>query len=280
MPELPEVETIRRDLQQLVVGRRIVTARLLDEKALTGGSKRAFARRLKGRRITALDRCGKVLIIYLDNDTALLVHFRMTGRLYPPPPDADLPTHSRAFLTLDNGRRLIFEDLRRFGTLEILPADKIDESVTMRKIGCDALDSALTADMLLEMAQRHRVSIKEFLLDQTHLAGVGNIYASEALFRGRIHPQTPACEVKPTQMRLLLKALRETLREAIKYGGTTVSDYVTGQGVPGGFQRRLRVYGREGERCRRRGCDGAIQRIVQGQRSTFYCPACQKRSCP
>lgn len=276
MPELPEVETIRRDLEKRLIGRCITRAKAYDEKILVDMGKHKFARRLKGKTITGLRRRGKALIIALSDGLCLLVHLRMTGRLYPILGDEPLPKHTRAALHLDNGEQLVFVNPRRFGRLEVARVDELNDSRLLQNMGTDAWTEETDERTLADMLQRHTIPIKNFLLDQRHLAGIGNIYASEILFRCRIHPDRPANSLTAGACRKLLKTIRRVLGEAIESRGTTVSDYRTGDGSTGGFQGKLRVYGREGKRCVRPGCQSSIVRTTHAGRSTYFCPQCQK----
>lgn len=275
MPELPEVETIRRDLQASVVGQTIESVGALDEMVLVDLTPRQFAPRLRGREILDVRRWGKVLIIELSGGKCLLVHLRMSGRLYPLPEGEPLPHHTRAAFTLSDGRKLVFVNPRRLGRLEVADCDRLGESRMLQKMGVDALSAELDERKVGEMLRPHSIALKQWLLDQTHIAGLGNIYASEVLHRCRMHPDSPANSLDPKAVRKLLRTIRRALEEAIKWRGTTVSDYVTGRGVPGAFQKRLRVYGREGKRCRRRNCPGTIVRTTHAGRSTYYCPHCE-----
>ena len=276
MPELPEVEVVRQDLSSSLVGQTIKSVQARDALVLVGLlTPQQFARRLAGRTVQAVRRRGKVLIIELSGGRYLLVHLRMTGKLYPLSTDEPLPGHVRVIFRLSDGRRLIFADPRRFGRLEIADGARLSEAQLLGKMGVDALSPELDERTVGEMLRPHSIAIKQWLLDQTHIAGLGNIYASEVLHRCRIHPDTSAKALEAKQVRALLRAMRRVLAEAIEWRGTTVSDYVTGQGVPGGFQRRLRVYGRAGERCRCRRCAGVIIRTTHAKRSTYYCPQCQ-----
>jgi len=277
MPELPEVETIRRDLSKTIVGRIITTAKAYDEKILEGIGARWFARRLKGKTITSLRRQGKVLIIELSSGICLLVHLRMTGRLYTVSSDEVLPRHTRATLHLDNDQRLVFVNPRRLGRLEIGKSSQGGACCLLANIGVDALSPELNEDLLEELLRSHSIAIKKFLLNQRYITGIGNIYASEILFRCRIHPDRPANSLTVRECRKLLRTIRQVLEEAIKYGGTTVSDYRTGEGREGAYQHKLRVYGREGKRCTRRGCRATVVRMKHAGRSAYFCPECQKR---
>ena len=275
MPELPEVEVIRRDLNETIVGCTIQSVDAPDEMVLVDLSPEQFAQQLAGRKILGIGRHGKVLIIELLGEVCLLVHLRMSGRTYPLPANEPLPGHVRAIFRLSDGRRLLFVNPRRLGRLEIADCDRLDEARLLRNMGIDALSDELNEQAMGEMLERHSIALKQWLLDQSHIAGVGNIYASEILHRCYLHPDTPANALDAQAVRKLLRTIRRVLNEAIKWRGTTVSDYVTGRGVPGAFQKRLRVYGREGKTCRRRGCLGVIVRTTHSGRSTYHCPLCQ-----
>ncbi len=275
MPELPEVEVIRRDLDAAIVGCTIQSVDAPDEMILVDTSSEHFARRLAGREILGVGRHGKVLIVELSGEVCLLVHLRMSGRLCPLAAAEPLPAHVRATFHLNDNRRLLFINPRRLGRLEIADCDRLDEARMLRNMGIDALSDELSGPAIGEMLQPHSIALKQWLLDQSHLAGVGNIYASEILHRCHLHPDTPANALDAPAVRKLLRTIRRVLNEAIKWRGTTVSDYVTGQGVPGEFQKRLRVYGREGKTCRRRDCLGVIVRTTHAARSTYFCPVCQ-----
>jgi len=273
MPELPEVETMRRDLEALA-GQAVVTrVQVLDEKVIQG-SARAFARGLKGRRFVSFGRRGKVLMLGLDGGAVLLAHPRMTGHWLGLEPEHDLPAHPRVIFHLDSGHRLVFDDARRFGRLELVRGGCVGEACLLRNIGEDGLRVDETA--LADWLSRKRVAIKVALLDQRGVAGIGNIYASEILHRVGLDPRTPACRVKPDELRAIARETERVLGESIEYRGTTLVNYRTANGDQGAFRRKLRVYGHEGEPCRRRGCEGTIQRIVQGGRSTYFCSRCQR----
>jgi len=275
MPELPEVEVIRCDLAETIVGCTIESVDASDEMVLVDISSEQFAGQLAGRKILGVSRHGKVLIIRLSGDICLLVHLRMSGQIYPLSADEPLPDYVRATFHLNDGRRLLFINPRRLGRLEIADCDRLDEARMLRNMGIDALSDELNEQVVGEMLAPHSIVLKQWLLDQSHIAGVGNIYASEILHRCGLHPDTPANSLTREQIGKLLSEMWEMLNEAIKWRGTTVSDYVTGHGVPGEFQKRLRVYGREGKTCRRRGCPGVIVRTTHAARSTYFCPLCQ-----
>jgi len=271
LPELPEVETVARQLAPLLAGRRVRALQILDQR-LAGQSWPD----LSGYYIATVERCGKRVAIALTRrrntppQRWLCVHLRMTGRLIwvaqTRGATAD-ERHLRARLDLHGGS-LLFYDARRFGTLELCDAHPLGAEK-----GQDPLSPALTALALGELLAGSRQELKPWLMRQDRLAGIGNIYASEILFLAGINPQRPAGALDTAEVAALLCATRTVLRKAIKHCGTTFSDFQDSSGEMGGFQRFLKVYGRAGQPCRR--CRGKIERIMQGQRSTFYCPACQ-----
>jgi formamidopyrimidine-DNA glycosylase len=277
MPELPEIETIRLDLEKSVLGARIVRVKADDPLIMPPAEARRMKRVLKGQTIDALGRCGKVLVVTVSGGWSVLQRFGMTGQMYPLAGGEALPPHVRMVWELEDGRRLVYRDARRFGETRLVKTGEVQRALGNDcRLGHDALLSDLSAGEFSALLADHSVPIKSFLLDQTHLAGIGNIYASEILHRCRIHPGTPANALTARQARELLRTTRAVLVEAVAAQGTTISDYRTGENLSGGYQKFLRVYGREGEKCRRRGCGGKVVRVVLGGRSTFFCPRCQK----
>jgi len=278
MPELPEVETIRLNLHEHLVGDRIlkVTLRRAD---IVCGDPEDFLAAVGGKRVVGTDRRGKAMWLCLEGDIAVAVHLRMSGRLLLVQSSDELPPHTHMLAELSGGRRLIYVDPRRFGRLELLHLGRFDQSVILRNIGPDALSEDLSAQYLQGVAGAHSVGIKQFLLDQSHLAGIGNIYASEILHRVGLHPATPANRVTTEEMQRIIDATREILEAAIGARGTTLGDsqYQTGLGQSGGYQQCLRVYGKAEENCPVPGCDGVIRRSKIAQRSTYFCPVCQAR---
>jgi formamidopyrimidine-DNA glycosylase len=277
MPELPEVETIRRDLAPLLIGRLIRGVRVLRDRILVGITPRRLQRRLVGRTVRGLTRRGKVLVWELDDGSALLTHLRMTGQFVPR--RGPLPTHTRAVFRFDDGFELLYVDIRCLGTLEYCPPGSAQAAATLRNIGRDALEQASPAEVA-DLLCASTTPLKARLLAQKPLAGIGNIYASEILWRARLHPDTRACDLTRAEALRLARAIPAVLREAIVNRGSTISDYRTGHGTPGFHQHYLRVYGREGLRCRRRGCPGRIVRMVRNNRSTYLCPVCQASARP
>jgi formamidopyrimidine-DNA glycosylase len=270
VPELPEVETIVRDLRRLVTGASIRDVEVL-RPDLIGGDPQAFAKRLRGARLSSITRRAKNLVFDLGEER-LVVNLGMTGRMLVVERGAELPSHLGVRMGLDDGRSLLYQDVRRFGRLEVLGADQWEKRDAA--MGVEPLSDALDASVLHRLTRGSRVALKTWLMDQRRVVGVGNIYASEALFRARLSPRRAAQRLTRRQAELLVDAIRSVLQEAIDFRGTTLLDYRDASGERGAFSRRLAVYDREGEPCRV--CSTPIRRIVQGGRSTFFCPTCQR----
>ncbi len=258
MPELPEVETIVRGLKPLVEGRRVESV-----EVLKGLVVRSPIDGVRGQTIREVRRLGKT-VLFLSDQGVLSVHLGMTGKLLF---DGSLTQHTRVIFQLDAGV-LLYEDIRQFGRLHF--AQTIPQHLA--RLGPDAL--AVSEREFLESLRTKKGRIKPLLLNQKFLAGLGNIYVDEALYRACIHPNTPVTAIGQQRVRRLLAAIQDTLREAIECGGSSISDYVDAVGRKGGFQERHRVYGREGQPCPK--CGHAIKRIVMAQRGTHFCPHCQK----
>ncbi len=274
MPELPEVETVRRSLLGLVVDRTIVGLRPSAFAGVMGGEAiEAVAPRLVGRRITGVRRRAKYLLLALDDDTSLMVHLRMTGRLVVSPRHAPPLRFEHLTIELDDGSDLRFADQRKFGrVLHLLPADV---RALDRRLGPEPLASGFTAEKLETALARRPGKLKSVLLDQRLIAGLGNIYVDEALFRARLHPERQANGLSATEVRRLHRAIRGVLREGLEHRGTTFSSFQDATGEEGANQRNLRVYGRASDECVR--CKHRLARIVVGGRGTSYCPRCQPR---
>lgn len=273
MPELPEVEVVRRSLEPRLRGSRII--RILagqhpgDILALP---LEEFACEVEGQRIVGLGRRGKTLLIELDSGAAITVHLGMTGELSLARPGEPYPSHHHLSFVLEQGRELRYRDIRRFGRIGLLRPDERDRLEA--RLGPEPLAPELTPERLRERLARHRRAIKALLLEQSFLAGVGNIYADEALFRAGIHPLRPANSLDSEEAGRLLVALREVLEEAITRRGTTIRNYRDGLGQPGENQARLRIYGRPpGSPCPV--CGAPVERVVVAQRGTTFCPRCQ-----
>lgn len=273
MPELPEAETIVRGLREFVLGERVRSVQVVHQDVLREPESN-FTRKLRKRQITSVHRRGKKVVFRLDNAWVLAVNLGMTGRLLPfltSPPSSEGPTHPAVRLRFESGSILVFNDTRRFGSLECLSEEEWAERSA--RLGPEPLDPAYTARILSAGLARSRSPIRSWLLDQRRIAGVGNIYANEALYLAGVHPERPACDLRGSEAKDLHRAIRRVLREAIKAGGTTIRDYRNAQGSRGEYATRLLVYGRDGEPCDR--CHSIIERTVFGNRSAFFCPGCQ-----
>lgn len=271
MPELPEVETIVRDLARLLPGAEIREVEVVHPDLVQGESPDEFAAGLRGATVREVTRRAKNILVQLDRGL-LVVNLGMTGRLLVRAPGDDAPTHPGVRFRLADGRELAYHDVRRFGCLQRYTGEAWERRE--EALGVEPLSDRFTPEWLLAQAGKSRVAVKTWLMDQRRVVGVGNIYASEALFRARIDPRRPANTLKKKEAARLVESTREVLQEAIDFRGTTLLDYRDASGRRGEFVDRLRVYDRAGEPCR--ACGGALERIVQGGRSTFFCPRCQR----
>ncbi len=270
MPELPEVEVIRRGLAPRLVGRRFLTVRMGGHRLRQASPPAELARWLSGRRLERLRRRGKYLLFRLEGGVTLLIHLGMTGRLLLGGSFRREP-HVHLVFTLEGGLTLAYQDVRRFGQVLVFPPGQ--PLTPLQRVGREPFSPGLTAEWLADKARGRSRPVKNFLLDGRILAGVGNIYACEILFAAGLHPATPAGALTLEQWGWVLRETRRILRRAIRRGGTTVNDYLNSHGETGLFQIDLMVYGQAGEPCRR--CGGPVERLVQAGRATFFCPRCQ-----
>jgi formamidopyrimidine-DNA glycosylase len=273
VPELPEVETIRRQLAPLVEGRLVARLEISDPRWCLPLLPAAIVDAVQGRRVERLGRRGKYLAWELEDDAFLLMHLRMTGTLlYDPPPDTP---YERVRWSLDDGHELRFCDPRRFGTGELALGPAARDAFFAARLGVEPLDGELTGAALRRMARGRRAPVKAFLLDQRRIAGVGNIYADEALFRARIHPLRPAGSLTRAQCDALADAVRESLHAGIAAGGASIDDFRHADGVKGAFQDEFLVHLRRGEPCPR--CGMTVVKFVAAGRGTYACERCQPR---
>jgi len=274
MPELPEVETVVRGLRAVLPGRRILNVRLGKTDFIEDPA--ALELQLPGSRVSGVRRHGKFIVVNLESangrahESALLIHLGMTGQLVTCPPETRIPPHTHVFFALDDGRELRYTDIRRFGQMRML-ANGEHEGV-LGGLGLDPLEAS-EGDFRARIRARS-AHIKALLLDQRVLRGMGNIYTDESLWRARIHPRRLGAKLSDNELRKLYRAMQQILNEAIRLGGSSISDYVGADGQPGEFQIRHRAYGREGKRCSR--CGKTIQRIIVAGRSSYFCPVCQR----
>jgi formamidopyrimidine-DNA glycosylase len=282
MPELPEVETVRRGLEPILVGNAF--ARVEQRRPdLRFPLPQRFGERLSGRKVKALDRRAKYLLARLDGGEVLVMHLGMTGRFsingvakVPP------PKHEHIVFHLGDGTRVRYSDTRRFGYMDLIPSKSLDSHALFKGLGVEPLSAGFTPEWFAGRLKGKATSIKAALLDQRLIAGLGNIYVCEALFRAGISPLRLAGTLASKsgapakQTEALVVAIKAVLEDAIRAGGSSLRDYKRADGRLGRFQHRFRVYGRAGKPCAKKGCGGTVRRIVQGGRSTFYCPTCQR----
>ncbi len=274
MPELPEVESVRRALLPLLVNRRVGRVEVREPRLRWPVDSAALARGLPGRRILGVRRRAKYLLLDLEGGAVLMLHLGMSGRLSVVPARRRLARHDHVIVALNGGRQLRFNDARRFGVVELLPPGEESGHRLLRHLGLEPLDAAFQPAALRRAARGRRAPVKAFLMDSRQVVGIGNIYASEALHRAGVHPRRPAGRLSAARWERLAAAIRAVLRDAIHLGGTTLRDFTGADGARGEYGWRLAVYGREGEPCGR--CHRSIRRTVQSGRSTFYCPGCQR----
>jgi formamidopyrimidine-DNA glycosylase len=274
VPELPEVETVRRRLAPLLEGRLFERVEITDPRLTRPLEPDDVARELAGERVANVDRRGKYLILRFESGRALLVHLRMTGSMLHGDGAVGEDPHRRAVVNLDDGSALAYRDVRRFGTWLLLEPAEVDAYLDAR-VGREPLADAYRARDLAAQLHRRRAPIKAALLDQRTLAGVGNIYADEALWRARIHPLTPADVLSLDEVKALHRGVRRALEQGIARQGSTLRDYRLPDGASGGMQHEFKVYGRGGEPCER--CGTPIDKIRVAGRGTWYCPNCQRQ---
>ena len=294
MPELPEVETVRRGLAPVLEGKRI--ARVNQRRAnLRYPFPAKFAERLEGRKVLSLTRRAKYILMHIEGGEVLIVHLGMSGRFtihvplkgsrklgafhYEVPegsPDAGEGKHDHMVWDMEGGIRIVYCDHRRFGFMDLVGEDALDENKHLAKLGPEPLGNEFSAATLIENFKGRKTPVKSALLDQATVAGLGNIYVCEALFRSGISPERAAADISRERLERLTRVIRDVLSEAIEAGGSTLRDYAQADGELGYFQHRFQVYDREGEVCSKPKCGARVKRIAQSGRSTFYCPKCQK----
>ncbi|MFZ5426941.1 MAG: bifunctional DNA-formamidopyrimidine glycosylase/DNA-(apurinic or apyrimidinic site) lyase [Thermodesulfobacteriota bacterium] len=270
MPELPEVETIARGLDPLLRGRRVTSLTVLDRRVFPGDPE-AFRRLFLGKTVAGVGRRAKLCLVNMEDRAVIAFHLRMTGRLYVARPVNAPKPHLRVLIGLDDGRALHFDDMRRFGSCRGFASGAIESWDFFRKLGPEPLE--MTRGQFLEVLARRGGRIKALLLNQAVLAGIGNIYADEALFLAGIRPDARADRIPRARLEALFQALREVLCRAIEAGGSTIRDYRTAEGVEGSFQWTFNVYGRSGEPCK--SCGRGLESAKVAGRTSTFCPVCQ-----
>jgi formamidopyrimidine-DNA glycosylase len=271
MPELPEVETTRRGIEPHVEGRRVVEL-AVHEPRLRWPVPSSVARAVRNASIVGVRRRAKYLLIDLDRGSSLMLHLGMSGSLRVLPVDTPRLKHDHFDLKLDSGRTLRFNDPRRFGSLHLIEGNAFDHPL-LASLGPEPLEEAFDEEYLWRISRHRRVAIKPFLMNAQIVVGVGNIYASEALFRAGVRPGRQTRHLKHAEIVRIVESIKAVLAQAVKVGGTTLRDYVGADGSPGYFRQKLFVYEREGEPCRR--CGDPVRHRVQAQRSTYWCHTCQ-----
>ncbi|GGA48761.1 DNA-formamidopyrimidine glycosylase [Paenibacillus physcomitrellae] len=274
MPELPEVETVRRTLTQLITGKKIekVTvnlARIIQRP----DDPRLFSQEMEGHVITGVGRRGKFLRIEMDN-LVLVSHLRMEGRYGLYKSDEPVEKHTHVIFHFTDGTELRYRDVRQFGTMHLFAPGEEFKNKPLMKLGLEPLDESFTLESLRKVLAGRKTKIKVALLNQEYIVGLGNIYVDEALFRAGIHPERPADSLSDDEFVKLYQSIITTLTEAVEAGGSSIKSYVNGQGEMGMFQQQLQIYGRKNEICNR--CGGVIEKSVVGGRGTHYCPRCQQ----
>ncbi|MGJ9382413.1 DNA-formamidopyrimidine glycosylase [Salipaludibacillus sp. CF4.18] len=273
MPELPEVETVKRTLAELVIEETIESVEVGWPKMIKHPDDvQEFKIMLAGQTIRSIARRGKFLLIYLD-DYTLVSHLRMEGKYGVYPCEEEVAPHTHVRFRFKSGKELRYGDVRKFGTMHLFPIGTELERLPLSQLGPEPLTSEFSKEDLFTRLHRTNRAVKSALLDQTILVGLGNIYVDEALFQARIHPEKPASNVTIAECERLYIAIRGTLQAAVDMGGSSIKSYVNGQGQMGMFQQSLHVYGRKGEPCH--DCDTSIIRTVVGGRGTHTCPSCQ-----
>jgi formamidopyrimidine-DNA glycosylase len=272
VPELPEVETIRRQLAPAVEGRPLTHIQVIDPRWSDPAPPEAISDALDGRVIERLGRRGKYLVMSFEDDVHLVMHLRMTGNLLL---SDDEPKHTRVRMELDHGQKLLFVDVRRFGTGDVLLGSDALAEYFASRLGVEPLSPDFTAAALRDQARGRKQPVKAFLLNQERVAGVGNIYADEALFRAKIHPLRPVGTLRRPQIEALRDAVVESLNAGIDAKGASIDDYRHVDGARGSFQDRFLVHLRAGKQCVR--CGATIQKLRAAGRGTYVCPRCQRR---
>lgn len=274
MPEMPEIETIRRSLEPHIQGRKITSVEVLLPRQIKWPEPESFVARILQTTIAGLDRRGKYLLLQLDNQVSLIFHLRMTGQLvYVPSMGQDNSHHNRLIIHLDDGSKLIFSDTRTFGTLYAMHQDELWRIQGMAELGPEPLSPEFTVAYLSKAAEGRKTKIKSFLLDQRKVGGLGNIYVDEALFLAGIHPLRQAGSLTLPELTKLQYTVNQVIAEGIADGGTTFRDYRNGNGEKGSHQEHLYVYGRDGQDCLI--CGTPLEKIKVGGRGTRFCPHCQ-----
>lgn len=273
MPELPEVETVRRGLTNLVAGRTVESTEVRWEKTVGGFTAEEFDQALRNQTILKIDRRGKYLLFRFTGGITMVSHLRMEGSYYTVPDGTKPGKHDLVTFHLDHGVDLFYRDTRKFGRMNIVPNDQVMTVAGLATIGPEPTEDTLTLDYMISEFGKSKMHVKPFLLNQNHIAGLGNIYVDETLWQSKIHPLTAANQLTTDELAILRKNIIAELARATEHHGTTVHSFTNVFGNAGEFQNELQVYGRVGEPCLR--CGEPLVKIKVAQRGTTYCPVCQ-----
>ncbi|MCP0886738.1 DNA-formamidopyrimidine glycosylase [Ligilactobacillus sp. WILCCON 0076] len=273
MPELPEVETVRRGLQSQVLKAKVAQIDVLYSKMITGNVDE-FVKKLKGCRIEAIDRRGKYLLIRFSQGLTVISHLRMEGKYFVEKREKPVEKHTHIIFELTDGRQLRYNDVRKFGRMQLIKTGTEDMVPSIKKLGPEPTADKFDKQLFYTDLMKRKKAIKTALLDQTLVAGIGNIYADEILWLSKVNPQTPCNHLTKKETTLIREKTIEELAAAVEAGGTTIRSYIDAFQHSGSFQFNLHVYGKKGQPCER--CQTPIEKIVVGQRGTHFCPNCQK----
>lgn len=276
MPEMPEVESIVVGIRPFVRKRKIVKVDILKGDVIKYPSAKEYQKQLEGKVINDLTRRGKYIIMHLDDEWLNVIHLRMTGKLLYRTLLQEVDKYSCIVYYLDNGEKIIYADIRRLGTLDLIKTDELPRIKGLYSLGAEPLSKEFTVDYLQDCLSGNKGKIKPFLLNQKYIAGLGNIYVDEALAISKIHPETIAHTLKSVEIKALHEAINKVIAEGIKDGGTSFRDYRNGLGEKGSHQDKLYVYNRQGQPCRF--CQTSIEKMTLNGRGTHYCPKCQVKN--
>ncbi len=274
MPEMPEVESIKRTLEKNINGQVIKNVIVLLPRMIKYPDSISYVKMLSGHKIKQIQRRGKYLIMQMDNEIMAVFHLRMTGRLCYVNKNKQEDKYERIIFELNNGDKLIYADTRTLGTLYCIKPGELDKIKGLYELGPEPLSAEFTLEYLQSKLKNNRGKIKSFLLNQKNIAGLGNIYVDESLFLAGIYPETKACNINKKKAGKLIEAVNKVIKDGINDGGTTFRDYVNGKGEKGTHQEKLFVYGRDKKQCKK--CGTIIEKIKVGGRGTCFCPHCQK----
>ncbi|GEO46823.1 DNA-formamidopyrimidine glycosylase [Companilactobacillus kimchii] len=272
MPEMPEVETVRRSLIAQVKGRKITHVEIRYPDLITGDVDQ-FVEFVTGATITDVGRRAKFLLIHLNNGYTIISHLRMEGKYRISADSSAIDKHSHAIFTLDNGQKMIYNDVRKFGRMQLWNTDELSENKSLKKLGPEPLSAEFTFQNLKPRIMRHHKDIKTVLLDQSVMSGLGNIYVDEVLWKVKLHPETPSNHLSDEDIQGIIEASNQEMDKGIAAGGSSIRTYVDATGHKGNMQNNLKVYGKEGTPCPR--CGTEIKKIKVGGRGTHFCPKCQ-----